>query len=129
MPWFKKLNNKQLRVVSGHREGSSGTALLTFGVDANGKEIAIGREVDFERDSLFTNGSGSNYGNGSIVFLTAGGIRIVDGDNLWQTPTVTTVSQSASPSHSVSPSGSRSPSASGSPSASTSPSHSASPST
>ena len=127
MPWFKKLNNKMLRVVSGHREGSSGTALLTFGVDADGKEIAIGREVDFERDSLFTNGSGSNYGNGSIVFLTAGGIRIVDADNLWQTPTVTTVSQSVSPSHSGSPSASGSPSVS--PSASTSPSHSASPST
>ena len=119
MGWFKRLNNKLIRV----------NAAMSFGVDDAGKEIVIGRQADLGLDSLYTNGSLSNYGKGSIVFLTAGTIRVVDADGLWQTVTTTTVSQSASPSHSGSPSASRSPSASGSPSGSASPSSSASPST
>jgi hypothetical protein len=125
MGWFKRLNQNLIRV----------NAALSFGVDENGKQIVIGTQAQLDRDSLFTNGSLSAYGQGSIVFLTAGGIRTVDGDGLWQTPTITTVSQSASPSASASPSSSPSPSpsrsasASPSPSASVSPSASASPST
>jgi hypothetical protein len=126
MGWFKRLNQNLIRV----------NAALSFGVDENGKQIVIGTEAQLDRDSLFTNGSLSAYGQGSVVFLTAGGIRTVDGDGLWQTPTITTVSQSASPSASPSPSSSASasvsPSASASlsrsPSASQSPSASASPS-
>lgn len=119
MGWFKRLNNKLIRV----------NAAMSFGVDDTGKEIVVGRQADLGLDSLYTNGSASHYGKGSIVFLTGGTIRIVDADGLWQSVTTTTVSQSASPSGSGSPSASRSPSASGSPSGSASPSHSASPST
>ena len=118
MPWFKRLNNNLVR----------SNAALSFGVDANGDEIVIGLTTQLVRDSLFTNGSASAYGIGSIALDPAGSIHIVDADGLWQTPTITTVSQSASPSHSRSPSGSRSPSASGSPSGSASPSGSTSPS-
>ena len=128
--WFKKVNNLLLRLYSnsGRTYGA-----LQFGVDAAGKPVVVGPENALVLDSLFSNGSGSNYGKGSLVLRTAGGISTVDSDGLWQAMTGTTVSQSASPSHSVSPSSSRSPSASASlsvsPSASTSPSASASPST
>lgn len=115
MPWFKTINNNILRLQGSRR------VALGFGTDSNGKEIVIGPQAALEADTLFTNGSSSHYGIGSIVMLAAGGLRIVDGDGLWQTPTITTASQSASPSRSTSPSSSTSPSVS--------PSHSASPST
>lgn len=121
--WFKKINNLLMRTYSnnGRTYGA-----LQLGIDAAGKPIVIGTDADLVLDQVFTNGSGSLYGKGSIVMMVAGGIRIVDADGLWQTPTITTVSQSASPSHSVSPSPSISPSASASlsvsPSASVSPS-------
>ena len=67
MPWFKTLNNYILRL-----HGSQSVA-LGFGTDSAGKEIVIGKETALAQDSLFTNGSGSSYGKGSIVFLTAGG--------------------------------------------------------
>ena len=90
MGWFKRLNNNLIRV----------NAALSFGVDSEGKQIVIGTQAQLDRDSLFTNGSSSAYGQGSIVFLTAGGVMTVDTDGLWQTPTITTASQSASPSSS-----------------------------
>lgn len=138
--WFKKISNRLMRTYSnsGRTYGA-----LALGQDSDGKLKVIGCEADLERDSLFTNGSASNYGKGSICMRTAGGVSVVDADGLWQAITITTVSQSASPSASVSPSPSISPSASASlsvspsasvspslsPSASVSPSASASPST
>lgn len=129
---FKKVDNRLSRLFSnsGRTYGA-----FQFGIDAAGKPIVFGVDSELVRDSLFTNGSLSNYGKGSIVMMRSGGIRVVDADGLWQSATLTTVSQSASPSSSVSPSSSASSSASRStspslsPSASTSPSHSASPST
>lgn len=120
---FKKVNNRLARTYS-----NSGRTygMFQLGQDATGKPVCIGCEVDFVMDSLFTNGSASDYGKGSICMRTAGGISVVDADGLWQSVTLTTVSQSASPSASVSPSPSISPSASGSPSVS--PSASGSPS-
>ena len=128
---FKKVNNRLSRLYSnsGRTYGA-----FQFGIDAAGKPIVIGVDSELVLDSLFTNGSASNYGKGSIVMMRAGGIRIVDADGLWQTPTITTVSQSVSPSASASPSSSpsaspsRSASPSVSPSASVSLSASASPS-
>lgn len=121
--WFKKLNNLLMRTYSNNGRTFGALAL---GIDAAGKHIVIGTDADLVLDHVFTNGSGSSYGKGSIVLKRAGGISIVDADGLWQTPTITTVSQSASPSASTSPSASGSPSASaslsGSPSASVSPS-------
>jgi hypothetical protein len=136
MPWFKKQSNRLLRLYSnsGRTYGA-----LQFGIDAAGKPVVVGTEADLELDSLFSDGSASDYGKGSICLRTAGGISVVDSDGLWQAMTGTTVSQSVSPSHSASPSssGSSSTSPSTSPSvspshsssASASPSHSASPST
>lgn len=127
---FKKINNRLSRTFSnsGRTYGA-----LALGQDSDGRYKVVGAESDFVLDSLFTNGSASNYGKGSICMRTAGGVSIVDADGLWQAVTLTTVSQSASPSHSTSPSSSVSPSSSASrsasPSASTSPSASASPST
>lgn len=120
---FKKINNRLSRTFS-----NSGRTygMFALGQDADGKYKVIGAEADFVLDSLFTNGSASNYGKGSICMRTAGGVSIVDADGLWQSVTLTTVSQSASPSSSVSPSASISPSASSS--ASVSPSASGSPS-
>jgi hypothetical protein len=122
---FKKVDNRLSRLYS-----NSGRTYGAFqmGIDAAGKPIVIGVDSELVRDSLFTNGSASNYGKGSIAMMRAGGIRIVDADGLWQTPTITTVSQSASPSASVSPSASLSPSASASLSPSPSASVSLSPS-
>ena len=122
---FKKVNNRLSRLYSnsGRTYGA-----FQFGIDAGGKPIVLGVDSELVLDSLFTNGSASNYGKGSIALMRAGGIRIVDADGLWQTPTITTVSQSASPSASQSPSSSPSPSPSRSASASPSPSSSASPS-
>ena len=114
MGWFKRLSNNLIRV----------NAALSFGVDGGGKEIVVGTEAQLDADSNFSDGSVSHYGKGSIVFLTAGGQKFVDADGYWQTPTLTTASPSASPSHSVSPSSSTSPSVS----PSVSPSHSGSPS-
>lgn len=128
--WFKKLNNLLMRTYSNNGRTYGALAL---GQDSDGKYKVVGAEADLILDSLFTNGSASSYGKGSICMRTAGGVSIVDADGLWQAITATTVSQSASPSHSTSPSSSVSPSSSASrsasPSASTSPSHSASPST
>ena len=123
MPWFKKQSNRLLRLYSnsGRTYGA-----LQFGVDATGKPVVVGTEADLEMDHVFTDGSGSSYGKGSICLRTGGGISVIDSDGLWQAMTGTTVSQSASPSHSVSPSGSVSPSSSASRSAS--PSASVSPS-
>lgn len=129
---FKKINNRLSRTFSNSGRTYGAFAL---GQDSDGKYKVIGAEADFVLDSLFTNGSASHYGKGSICMRTSGGISVVDADGLWQSVTLTTVSQSASPSSSVSPSSSTSSSASRStspslsPSASTSPSHSASPST
>lgn len=124
---FKKLSNRLSRTYS-----NSGRTFgaLALGQDADGKYKVIGAESDFVLDSLFTNGSASSYGKGSICMRTAGGVSIVDADGLWQSVTGTTASQSVSPSHSVSPSSSASPSVSPSHSASRSlsPSASASPS-
>ena len=117
MGWFKRLNNKLIRV----------NAALSFGVDGAGKEIVVGRSSDLLLDSSFTNGVLSNYGKGSVALNVAGGIHVVDFDGRWQGITASTVSPSVSPSHSASPSSSSSLSVS--PSASVSPSHSASPST
>lgn len=136
---FKKVNNRLSRTYS-----NSGRTygMFQLGQDATGKPVCIGAEADFVMDVVFTNGSPSDYGKGSICMRTAGGISVVDADGLWQSVTLTTVSQSASPSSSASPSASVSPSASASlsvspsasgspslsPSASVSPSASASPS-
>lgn len=132
--WFKKISNLLMRTYSNNGRTYGALAL---GQDSDGKHKVVGCEADLTRDSLFTNGSASNYGKGSICMRTAGGVSIVDADGLWQAVTATTVSQSASPSHSASPSASQSPSASASLSASPSssvspslsPSASASPST
>lgn len=121
--WFKKINNLLMRTYSNNGRTYGALAL---GQDSDGKLKVIGAEVDLVLDHVFTNGSGSNYGKGSICMRTAGGVSVVDADGLWQAITTTTVSQSASPSHSTSPSSSLSPSASASRSAS--PSASASPS-
>lgn len=121
--WFRKENNRLMRTYSnsGRTYGA-----LQFGIDAAGKRVVLGTEVDLVLDSLFTNGTASAYGKGSICMRTAGGVSVVDSDGLWQAMTGTTVSQSASPSSSASPSASGSPSASASlsasPSASVSPS-------
>lgn len=123
--WFKKISNRLMRTYSNNGRTYGALAL---GQDSDGKLKVIGAESDFERDSLFTNGSASNYGKGSICMRTAGGVSIVDADGLWQAITITTVSQSASPSSSVSPSASGSPSASASLSVSPSSSVSLSPS-
>lgn len=136
---FKKINNRLSRTYSNNGRTYG---MLALGQDSDGKYKVIGAEADFVLDSLFTNGSSSNYGKGSICMRTGGGLSIVDADGLWQAVTTTTASQSASPSASVSPSASISPSASASlsvspsasespslsPSASVSPSASASPS-
>lgn len=120
--WFQKITNRLMRTYSnnGRTYGA-----IAFGM-TSGKHVVIGCEADLVLDSLFTNGSASNYGKGSICMRTAGGMSVVDADGLWQAVTSTTVSQSASPSHSTSPSASLSPSASASlsasPSASISPS-------
>jgi len=133
---FKKINNRLSRTYS-----NSGRTFGAFalGQDSTGKYIVIGTTTDLVLDSNIQNGKLSAYGKGSIALNPAGGYFTVDADGLWQSPTLTTVSQSASPSSSVSPSSSTSPSSSASlsvspsgsrsPSASTSPSHSASPST
>lgn len=121
--WFKKLNNLLMRTYSNNGRTYGALAL---GQDSDGKLKVIGAEVDLVLDSLFTNGSASRYGKGSICMRTAGGVSIVDVDGLWQAVTMTTVSQSVSPSHSASPSSSNSPSASSSTSPSLSPSASAS---
>lgn len=121
--WFQKITNRLMRTYSnnGRTYGA-----IAFGRDSDGKYKVIGAEADLVLDHVFTNGSGSLYGKGSIVMRTAGGVSVVDADGLWQAITTTTVSQSASPSSSVSPSPSVSPSASASlsvsPSASESPS-------
>ena len=124
---FKKINNRLSRTYSNNGRTYG---MLALGQDSDGKYKVIGAEVDFVLDSLFSNGTPSAYGKGSICMRTAGGISVVDSDGLWQAMTGTTVSQSASPSHSVSPSASNSPSPSrsASPSGSVSPSASASPS-
>lgn len=121
--WFRKENNRLMRTYSnsGRTYGA-----IQFGIDAAGKRVVLGTEVDLVLDSLFSNGTASNYGKGSICMRTAGGMSVVDSDGLWQAMTGTTVSQSASPSSSVSPSASGSPSTSMSPSVS--PSASMSPS-
>lgn len=121
--WFKKQGNRLLRLYSnsGRTYGA-----LQFGIDSAGKPIVVGPEAELELDSLFTNGSLSDYGKGSICMRTAGGMSVVDADGLWQSVTLTTVSQSVSPSHSVSPSSSGSVSVSPSASPSLSPSASAS---
>jgi hypothetical protein len=121
--WFKKLNNLLMRTYSnnGRTYGA-----IAFGRDSDGKYKVLGAEADFVLDSSFTNGVLSNYGKGSIVMRTAGGVSVVDSDGRWQSITASTVSPSVSPSGSASPSASRSPSASVSPSVS--PSASASPS-
>jgi len=123
MNW-KKISNRLSRTYSnsGRTYGA-----LALGQDSDGKYKVIGAEADFVLDSLFSNGTPSNYGKGSICMRTAGGISVVDSDGLWQAMTGTTVSQSVSPSASVSPSSSASasPSRSASPSASVSPSPSA----
>jgi hypothetical protein len=131
--WFQKITNRLMRTYSnnGRTYGA-----IAFGRDADGKYKIIGAEADFVLDSLFTNGSLSNYGKGSICMRTAGGISVVDADGFWQGVTSTAASPSVSPSHSASPSSSASPSVSPSasasrsvsPSASGSPSASASPS-
>lgn len=123
--WFRKQNNRLMRTYSnnGRTYGA-----IQFGIDATGKPVVHGCEADFVLDSLFTNGSASNYGKGSICSRTAGGVSFVDSDGLWQTVTGTTASQSVSPSASASPSSSPSPSPSRSASASPSPSASVSPS-
>lgn len=120
---FKKINNRLSRTYSnsGRTYGA-----LALGQDSDGKYKVIGAEADFVLDSFFTNGVPSNYGKGSIVMLTAGGISVVDSDGRWQGVTSSTVSPSQSPSRSASPSASGSPS--GSASASASPSGSESPS-
>ena len=124
--WFKKVNNRLLRLFSnnGRTYGA-----FQFGIDATGKPVVIGHEPELVLDSLFSNGSASSYGKGSICLRTAGGMSTVDSDGLWQAMTGTTVSQSVSPSASVSPSSSTSPSPSSSASLSLSPSASASRST
>jgi hypothetical protein len=121
--WFKKVNNRLLRLFSnnGRTYGA-----FQFGIDAAGKKVVVGCESELVQDSLFTNGSLSSYGKGSICLRTAGGVSFVDADGLWQAVTGTTVSQSVSPSASVSPSSSASVSASPSASPSLSPSASAS---
>lgn len=121
--WFQKITNRLMRTYSnnGRTYGA-----IAFGIDSAGKYVVVGCEADLVLDHVFTNGSGSNYGKGSICMRTAGGLSVVDADGLWQAITTTTVSQSASPSHSTSPSSSLSPSASASRSAS--PSASVSPS-
>lgn len=128
--WFKKEGNLLMRTYSnsGRTYGA-----LQVGIDSTGKRIVIGTTTDLVLDNNIQNGKLSAYGKGSIAMNPAGGFFTVDADGLWQSATLTTASQSASPSGSVSPSSSGSPSSSASrsasPSASTSPSHSASPST
>src|SRR6185503_2787972 len=102
MNW-KKISNRLSRTYSnsGRTYGA-----LALGQDSDGKYKVIGAEADFVLDSLFSNGTPSNYGKGSICMRTAGGISVVDSDGLWQAMTGTTVSQSVSPSASVSPSSS-----------------------
>ena len=119
--WFKKINNRLMRLYSnsGRNYGA-----IAFGVDSGGKFVVIGKQSELTRDSLFTDGSASNYGIGSICLGSP--LRIVDGDGLWQAVTATAASQSVSPSHSVSPSSSASVSVSPSTSPSLSPSASAS---
>jgi len=131
---FKKINNRLSRTYS-----NSGRTFgaLALGQDSTGKYVVIGTTTDLVLDSNIQNGKLSAYGKGSIAMNPSGGFFTVDADGLWQSATLTTASQSASPSSSVSPSHSLSPSASASlsvsPSASVSPSvspsHSASPST
>jgi hypothetical protein len=123
---FKKINNRLSRLFSnsGRTYGA-----LAWGVDAAGKYVVIGRESELVLDSLFSNGTPSSYGKGSLCLRNAGGISVVDSDGLWQAMTGTTASQSVSPSASVSPSSSPSSSTSHSPSASQSPSASTSAST
>jgi len=127
---FKKINNRLSRTYSNNGRTYGAFAL---GQDSTGKYIVIGTTTDLVLDSNIQNGKLSAYGKGSIAMNPAGGFFTVDADGLWQSATLTTASQSASPSSSVSPSSSGSPSSSASrsasPSASTSPSHSASPST
>ena len=122
---FKKVNNRLSRTYSNNGRTYGAIAL---GQDSDGKFKVIGAEADFVLDSLFTNGTPSNYGKGSICMRTAGGISVVDGDGLWQSATITAASPSLSPSASASPSSSPSPSPSRSASASPSPSASVSPS-
>lgn len=120
---FKKINNRLSRTYS-----NSGRTFGAFalGIDSTGKYIVIGTTTDLVLDSNIQNGKLSAYGKGSIAMNPSGGFFTVDADGLWQSATLTTASQSASPSSSVSPSHSPSPSASASrsasPSASTSPS-------
>lgn len=121
--WFQKITNRLMRTYSnnGRTYGA-----IAYGVDSAGKYIVIGTTADLVLDSNIQNGKLSAYGKGSIALNPAGGYFAVDADGLWQSPTLTTASQSASPSSSVSPSASGSPSASASRSAS--PSASVSPS-
>lgn len=131
--WFQKITNRLMRTYSnnGRTYGA-----IAFGRNSDGKYVVVGCEADLVLDSLFTNGTPSSYGKGSICMRTAGGVSVVDADGFWQSVTATTASPSVSPSHSVSPSSSASPSVSPSasasrsvsPSASLSPSSSASPS-
>ena len=120
---FKKINNRLSRTYS-----NSGRTFGAFalGIDSTGKYIVIGTTMDLVLDGNIQNGKLSAYGKGSIAMNPAGGLFVVDADGLWQSATLTTASQSASPSSSVSPSASGSPSASASRSAS--PSASVSPS-
>lgn len=120
---FKKINNRLSRTFSNNGRTYGAFAL---GQDATGKYIVIGTTTDLVLDSNIQNGKLSAYGKGSIAMNPAGGFFTVDADGLWQSATLTTASQSASPSSSVSPSQSVSPSASASRSAS--PSASVSPS-
>lgn len=121
--WFKKITNRLMRTYSnnGRTYGA-----IAYGIDSTGKHIVVGTTTDLDLDTNIQNGKLSAYGKGSIALNPAGGYFTVDADGLWQSPTLTTASQSASPSSSVSPSPSVSPSASGSPSVS--PSASGSPS-
>lgn len=122
MPWFKKINSRLLRLVSG---GNVDNAFM-LGVDAGGKKVVFGTTAALIQDSLFTNGSASSYGKGSLALDKSGGMHVVDADGLWQGFSITTASQSTSPSSSVSPSSSASVSVSPSVSLSQSPSASAS---
>ena len=93
MGWFKRLNNGLVR----------SNAALSFGTDADGKQMVIGTQAQLTRatgglDTNFGAGSPSAYGKGSIVMLPAGGIRTVDADGYWQTVTIGTASPSVSPS-------------------------------
>ena len=98
---FKKINNRLSRTYS-----NSGRTFGAFalGIDSTGKYIVIGTTTDLVQDSNIQNGKLSAYGKGSIAMNPAGGFFTVDADGLWQSATLTTASQSASPSSSVSPS-------------------------